>query len=215
MTTGDGGNNYNKNVFINCPFDKKYINLLYPLLFTVLYLGYNPRIASERSDYSESRISKICELIEASKISIHDLSRISSEKEEDIYRMNMPFELGIDIGCRLIKGADATDKKCLILEEKPHSYLKALSNIAGADIKHHKNRSRDIVEVVRNWFVENEINQADSASRIWARFNEFNADFYVKRKYEGFEDRDIDSMPTKEFIHNTRLWLDGKNSIIE
>lgn len=72
---------FNKNVFINCPFDKKYKLLLKPLLFTILYLGYQPRIASESSDSGETRINKIFKLIQESKYSIHDLSRIQSSKK--------------------------------------------------------------------------------------------------------------------------------------
>jgi hypothetical protein len=44
------GADFELNVFINCPFDEQYYPLLRPLLFTVVYLGFNPRIASERSD---------------------------------------------------------------------------------------------------------------------------------------------------------------------
>jgi hypothetical protein len=36
------------NVFVNCPFDDKYLRLLRPLLFTVIYLGLKSRIALER-----------------------------------------------------------------------------------------------------------------------------------------------------------------------
>jgi len=28
---------FDKNVFINCPFDQEYLSLLRPLLFTILY----------------------------------------------------------------------------------------------------------------------------------------------------------------------------------
>jgi hypothetical protein len=47
---------FKSNVFINCPFDEDYLPLLRPLLFTVVYLGFNPRIASERSDSAENRL---------------------------------------------------------------------------------------------------------------------------------------------------------------
>jgi hypothetical protein len=68
---------FEKNVFINCPFDNDYyIPLLRPLLFTIIYLGYNPRIATESFDSGEIRIQKIGKLIKDSKFSIHDLSRI-------------------------------------------------------------------------------------------------------------------------------------------
>jgi hypothetical protein len=54
---------FEKNVFINCPFDSDYYPLLRPLLFTIVYLGFNPKIALERSDSGEQRIDKICELL--------------------------------------------------------------------------------------------------------------------------------------------------------
>jgi hypothetical protein len=67
---------FEKNVFINCPFDDQYLKLLRPLLFTVIYLGFTPRIALEALDSGEPRIKKILDLIEDSKYGIHDLSRM-------------------------------------------------------------------------------------------------------------------------------------------
>jgi hypothetical protein len=58
---------FDDNVFINCPFDREYYGLLRPILFTVIYLGLQPRIALERSDSGEARIEKILELIQESK----------------------------------------------------------------------------------------------------------------------------------------------------
>ena len=91
---------FDSSVFINCPFDEDYHPLLRPLLFTILYLGFTPRIALERSDSGENRIDKISELIASSKYSIHDLSRLKARRAKEFYRMNMPFELGIDYGAR-------------------------------------------------------------------------------------------------------------------
>ncbi|MCK4816652.1 hypothetical protein KA005_12855 [bacterium] len=208
-------NNFSNNVFINCPFDHDYISLLRPLLFTILYLGYNPRIASERSDSGEARFQKICELIEQSRISIHDLSRIRSAKKKEYYRLNMPFELGIDIGCRRYKGDDqANQKKCLILEKEKHRYQKALSDMSGSDIKSHNNEPEEIVRQTRIWFVENENPRADNATKIWESFNEFMADFYQKRKEEGYKDKDLEMMPIPEYILFIKDWLDDQNSCV-
>jgi hypothetical protein len=49
---------FDDNVFINCPYDVEYLPLLRPLVFTVLYAGMNPRLASERLNSGETRISK-------------------------------------------------------------------------------------------------------------------------------------------------------------
>src|SRR3954469_6394865 len=91
---------FEKNVFVNCPFDPAYGSLLRPLLFTIVYFGFTPKIASERSDSAEQRIDKICEFISSSRYSIHDLSRLRSTRPGQFFRHNMPFELGLDYGSR-------------------------------------------------------------------------------------------------------------------
>lgn len=90
-------NNFHNNVFINCPFDSEYYSLLRPLLFTVAYLRFTPRIALETFDSGETRIERICDLIRSSKYSIHDLSRLKATRKGEFYRLNMPFELGVDL----------------------------------------------------------------------------------------------------------------------
>ena len=82
MTSDD--EDFSKNVFINCSFDSKYTKLLRPILFTIIYLGYNPRIASERSDSGEARFTKICKLVSESKFSIHEISRLRASKNQSI-----------------------------------------------------------------------------------------------------------------------------------
>ena len=193
--------------FFNCPFDDDYLPLLRPILFTILYLDLRPRIVSERFDSGETRISKICELIQESKYSIHDLSRMESAKENEIYRMNMPFELGIDIGCRLFAGSGRAFKKCLILEAQKFRYQKALSDMASSDIKNHNNEPEQAVRAIRNWFVEMRAPKAPSATRIWEDFNEFTADFYEKREQDGFKEKDLTTMPIPELIALMKSWL--------
>ena len=40
-------------------------------------------------------------LIEQSRYAIHDLSRLQASREGEYYRLNMPLELGIGVGCKL------------------------------------------------------------------------------------------------------------------
>ena len=91
---------FSRNVFLNCPLDKEYEPVLQAVLFCLVRLGLKPRIATERSDAGEARISKIIELIKSSRYSIHDLSRCQARRAGERYRLNMPFELGMDFGCR-------------------------------------------------------------------------------------------------------------------
>ena len=116
--------NYEKNVFINCPFDEEYETLLKSILLIISYLGYNPRIALESSDVSTTRLSKIVALIEESKYSIHDLSRLKSKRKNEFARLNMPFELGIDFGSKKFSNNHKT-KKFLVLSNDVHDYKKA------------------------------------------------------------------------------------------
>ena len=159
---------FNKNVFINCPFDSEYDSLLQPILFTIVYFGFTPQIASRTTDSGEQRISKILSLILKSKYSIHDLSRIRSAKRGELYRLNIPFELGIDYGCRCTAKGQLTGKKFLVLSEKPHDYKEALSDLAGIDASSHMNKPDKVVLALRNWFIESVPSNeaADSATVI-------------------------------------------------
>jgi hypothetical protein len=202
---------FEKNVFINCPFDDAYKSLLRPLLFTILYFNFNPKIASERSDSAEQRIDKICELIEASKYSIHDLSRLKSMKKNEFARHNMPFELGIDYGCRKFTGGHFSEKKFLVIEKERHNYSKALSDLGGVDIKSHNDEPEKLIREVRNWFNETVgLTRLKPATVIFYEFINFMTDFDAERKSEGFNDKDIYEMPTPEFVDFIKEWLKEK-----
>ena len=203
---------FNENVFINCPFDGKYDSLLQPILFTIIYFGFTPQIASRTGDSGEQRITKILSLILNSKYSIHDLSRIRSAKRGELYRLNMPFEFGIDYGCRCTAKGRLKRKKFLVLGEKPHDYKKALSDLAGIDASSHMNNPKKVVGALRNWFIESVPSNktADSATAIWSRFTDFKDDFYARRKSEGFSKADLKTMPISEYISFIRTWI-GSN----
>ena len=109
---------FDRCVFINCPFDEDYRTLLPPLLFTIKFLGLHPRIALDECDSGTPRIQKIIELIRHSRYAIHDLSRLQASATGEFYRLNMPLELGLDVGCRLFGRGQQRLKRCLILEEQ-------------------------------------------------------------------------------------------------
>jgi hypothetical protein len=196
-------------VFINCPFDDEYKTLLRPLLFTIIYLGFTPRIASEFLNSAANRIDKICELIKNSTISIHDLSRCISSGADEFFRMNMPFEFGIDYGYYIFNNPQ---KRMLVLEKNRYDYQKALSDLSGVDTKCHKNEPDEVVRCIRDWMIEaNIIQVADSSTVIWYRFNDFTSDFYDKRKAAGFSNKDLNDMPTREYINAISKWVSQNN----
>lgn len=200
---------FDDNVFINCPFDREYYGLLRPILFTVIYPGLQPRIALERSDSGEARIEKILELIQESRYAIHDLSRIKSRKANELYRLNMPFELGLDVGCRNFGGAQLATKRCLILEAERYRYQAALSDLSGSDIAVHGNEPEEAVVVVRNWLAPQYRPNAAGPARIWGAFTDFMAANYDALKLRGFSDKNIEDLPISELLTGMENWITG------
>lgn len=204
---------FEKTVFINCPFDDDYRQLLSALIFTVRYLGYNPRLSLERADSSDTRIRKIVEIIKESKFGIHDLSRIKSTEVDEHFRMNMPFELGIDYGAKVLSEAgDWTTKKILILEEEKYRYQKALSDLSGSDIKNHDNDPFKIIEAVRNWFLVEDDLDSDAPKHIWDQFNYFSADLADKLEAKGYDLDDIEKIPVPELMLHLNQWMEEKET---
>ena len=140
---------FEKSIFLNCPFDKEFEPILQAIAFAVLYMGYRPRIALETQNSAELRLNRIRSMIEECKFSIHDLSRSQAKRKGEYYRLNMPFELGLDYGCRHYM-AGRQEKIILVLEEKPYRYQAALSDLAGCDIQAHGNEPERAVRVVRH-----------------------------------------------------------------
>ena len=91
---------YNKSVFINCPFDSAYEPLFRGLVFAVRHMNLVPKSALDASDVGQPRFDKILDLIENCKYSIHDISRTEIDPDYGLPRFNVPFELGLDLGCK-------------------------------------------------------------------------------------------------------------------
>ena len=198
---------YEQNVFINCPFDEQYYPLLRPLLFTVIYLGFTPRLSTERSNSGEARIEKLFELIEDSKYGIHDLSRIKAEKVGEYFRLNMPFELGIDIGCGRYGGGRLDSKQCLILETERYRFQAAISDLSNSDIEAHKNEPRQVVVIVRNWLGRVSTAKTVGPTRIWDSFIEFMSVNDEDLTDSGFSADEIAALPVPELMDRMETWV--------
>lgn len=202
--------NFEKNVFINCPFDPDYKLMLQALIFTTIICGLEPRIAIERDDSGEERIDKIKELIRCSKYSIHDISRMEPLKEGDLPRFNMPFELGLEIGCRTYGSGNLASKKTLILERERHRYKKVISDLSGHDIRAHNSEVEELIRNIRNWILTVTKTRPPGANNIWRNFNFFSNHLLVTCKESDFNDKDIEDMPVSEYIYYIKEWLANK-----
>jgi hypothetical protein len=201
------GDNFERNIFINCPFDSDYKPLLRALIFTILICGLEPRIALERDDCGEERIDKIKDLIKNSKYSIHDISRMESLKKGDLPRFNLPFELGLDMGCRTYGEGRLATKKSLILEKELHRFRAVISDISGNDIRAHNSDVKELIRNTRNWLRTITNANLHSAGHIWNSFNIFSIHLIEKCRKEEFEDKDIEEMPISEYIYFIIEWL--------
>jgi hypothetical protein len=197
---------FHKNVFVNCPFDEEFYDLLRPLLFTIVYVDLTPRIALEVMDSGKVRIDRILGLIRESQYAIHDLSRIVAVAPGDLYRLNMPFELGIDLGARYFGPGELSKKRCLVLETEPYRYKAALSDLSGSDIAHHGNEPVRVVVAVRNWLKNTCKVNAPGPTLIWDSFNYFMAELHDDLLDRGFSKNDVDVLPIPELIEHMVTW---------
>lgn len=143
--------NYSDNVFLNCPFDSAYRELFKAMLFAVHYCGFNVRCAFEGDDSSEVRIREIYDIIRSCRYGIHDISRAGIDKTTGLARFNMPLELGVFLGAKEFGRKEQRRKQCLVMDCEQYRYHKFISDIAGQDIKAHKNDTKEIIKVIRNW----------------------------------------------------------------
>lgn len=183
--------------------------MMLAIVFTIMKLGFQPRLALERNNSAETRIKKIVDLIAASKYGLHDLSRMQSTKINELARMNMPFELGIDYGCKHLKGGKWSDKRILILDTGQYRYQAALSDLAGSDIRSHGDDASSAIREVRDWLVTEALGTGVSHRVIWSEFNDFNAYLADALKAIGSEPDDIETIPVPEVMTYMKNWFSG------
>lgn len=168
-------------VFINVPFDRRYLKLFHALVFTVHECGFVSRCALESDDGSEIRINKLYAIIRSCALGIHDLSRTTLDGTNRLPRFNMPLELGIYLGAKNFGDATQRRKSALILERDQYRYQKFASDLAGQDIRAHNNTVADALRAVRNWL---------RSARLRA---DIPGAATISRRYLGFR-RDLPSM---------------------
>ena len=168
--------------------------------------GLRPRIATERSNAGEGRVEKILELVASSKYSIHDLSRCQAQEEGEFYRLNMPFELGLDFGCRRFGGGQLAKKVILVLEEERFRYQAAISDLAGSDIEAHHGDHAVAVRKVRNWLAGIGGFERIGGARVLADYEDFQRWYLDRQRADGFSDDDITDYSTPELLAAMFEW---------
>jgi len=198
-------NDFEKSVFINCPFDDQYVHLFNAIVFAVYDAGFKPRCALEVSDGGQYRLEKIMQIISECRYGIHDTSRTSLDPVNRLPRFNVPLELGLDLGCRKFGNDDQAQKVILILDTTPHRYQKFISDIAGQDVFAHAGVIEKAVKQVRNWLrTASGKSDIPSGAEIYKRYRLFSKRLPQLCKNLRL---DLQDLPFVDFSHSIVTWL--------
>ena len=112
---------YADKVFINCPFDEHYIDMLQALVFTIYRCGFFQITAMNEENAMDIRLDKLVRLIKDAKYAVHDLSRLEPNNL-GFPRFNMPFELGLYFGAKKYGVKEQKVKSALVFEREQYQY---------------------------------------------------------------------------------------------
>lgn len=198
-------NNANDYVFINCPFDNRYMTMLRACVFTVLDAGFIPRCSLEVADATQFRLGAILAIIADSRYGVHDLSRVQLDSVSKLPRFNMPFELGLFHSAKHFGSPSQKRKKCLVFEAEKHRYQKFISDISGVDVTPHNNSPDTLILALRNWLVTaSRRTTVPPGERIKERFMAFDSTIRKACRRKGIS---FNSMPFIELVQNMTDWL--------
>jgi hypothetical protein len=198
---------YAQSVFINCPFDNEYTPLFQTIIFTLLIFDFTPRSAFEEDD-GGVRFEKIVRIISECQYGIHDISRTILDPETSLPRFNMPFELGLDLGCKYLTPTNSKHKQknILILDKEKHRFRIYLSDISGQDVKAHEDDPELIIQAVRNW-LRVAVEHLPSASFVKDEYAIFNTQ--ISRICSDLN-LDGDGHGFIDYCHIIKTWLEER-----
>ena len=163
----------------------------------------------EAGDAGDVRLDKISRLVADSPYSIHDLSEVNLDKKNELPRFNMPFELGMVIGCRKIAGSRFARRPILIMERTAYTTQKCLSDIAGQDLKFHSGSIPRIITIVRTWLLqETNRNNIPGHVRIQKTFDAF---YHVLPALCAEAELEADELAYSDFVILVQQWLLERN----
>jgi hypothetical protein len=197
---------FSYSVFINCPFDLQYYALLKAVIFTIHSLGFIPRCALESANGNETRISKIKRIISECKFGVHDLSRVQISS---LPRLNMAFELGLDIGACEYGDKRHQDKSILILDTKKYRYQKFISDISGQDPTIYNGTVSGIIKAVRDWLHQYVHELPVGANDIFNSYQSFRRAETKLRVLKKLDD--ANTFNFMDFSALVRIWLEEKH----
>ena len=201
---------YRQSVFINCPFDKQYWPLFEALVFTVIACEFRPRCALKELDSGTVRLERVVRIIRSCRLAVHDLSRVELSGRHSLPRFNMPFELGLDIGCRKFGRRQFGQKRILILDAKRYRYQAFISDISGQDIQTHNNVPDILIQRVRDWLRVNSGRSALPGQRhITRSFRGFTGSLPENCRENGLDRKNLLFI---DYAWLARIWVEAETN---
>jgi len=137
-------------VFLNVPYDAAFENLLLAYIAAVSAYGFAPRATLE-IPFGQRRLDRILRLIHELRYSIHDLSRVQSDRKSPrTPRFNMPFELGLTVA---LERTEHPDHSWIVCESVLRRINKSLSDLDGTDAYIHDGTVAGVFREMGNAFV--------------------------------------------------------------
>ena len=118
----------------------------------------------------------------------------------------MPFELGLDFGCRYYGSGRLTEKVILVLEEQRYRYQATISDLAGSDIEAHHGKYQIAVRKVRNWLVTAPEVERIGATQILADYELFQRWHFNQQSIRGFSEDDRRDYSMLELLGAMQDW---------
>jgi hypothetical protein len=196
---------YEDSVFVNVPFDKKYVRLSDALIFAVHDCGFIARSALEIEDSGQARVEKILNIIDESKFGIHDISRAGVDRNTKLARFNMPLELGFFLGAKRFGSSRDREKRCLVLDRDRYRYRNFCSDIAGQDIRAHHDDPKEAIRAVRDWLSGHRTGVLMLGGRaIFERYERFRAQLPAQARDVKLDHREL---TFGDYTHLVVGWL--------
>ncbi len=162
---------YDKRVFINCPFDAEYKPIFDAIVFAIHDLGFQARHALIDNGQAV-RIERITQELAESKFSLHDMSRVELG-DNKLPRFNMPFEAGIAYSLHSL-APFGREHHLGLLEAEKYRYQASISDMAGLDPKVHSNDPLKAIGCVRDFLRKKSgISGMPGAAHVTHRFEAF------------------------------------------
>jgi hypothetical protein len=199
---------YSRCVFVNCPFDKTFKPLLDAILFAIHDCGFIARIALEEAGTGDARLERIREIIEESRFSIHDVSRVQQSRAQPLPRFNMAFECGVFFGAKFFGAKVHRTKDLLVLDKLEHRFKATVSDLGGQDGSHHNDDPNAAINCVRVFLArKSEYENIPGAAYIQKRFRLFKAQLPAMAKIAKLSLRELQGLDyLPELLHLMIAW---------